>query len=288
MGLRDEHLSQLLTGLRRDPDPGLAHIVADRGVGHHQLVLIDQPFPDPQRGMTLLPRRVQILPQHRINQRLHRVQHRRRPDRHLPRRRFGRGQRLADRSPVHPMPQRQLADRHIRIIPTVPTDRFEHPDTTPNRHSSPPFRRQRRTASGGARSDRHNQPRVSQPGPNQAVTVGPNQSVISSLLSAEVHVVYGGFDQEPADVAVSGTGDLARTLLAPECSEGSVRSGRRCRCRRIGPHPSPISTASANPPRVEIPRRYPSLCAIRVPPESAASCSIRASSRSRRAEVAST
>lgn len=113
-------------------------------------------------------------------------------------------------------------------------------------------------------------------------------TVINSLLSAEVHVVYGGFDQEPADVAVSGTGDLARTLLAPECSEGSVRGGRGCRCGRIGPHPSPISTASANPARVEIPRRYPSLCAIRVHPESAASCSIRASSRSRRAEVAST
>ena len=32
---------------------------------------------------------------------------------------------------------------------------------------------------GGARSDRHNRPGVSRPGPNQAVTVGPNQSVIS-------------------------------------------------------------------------------------------------------------
>ena len=60
-------------------------------------------------------------------------------------------------------------------------------------------------------------------------------TVINSLLSAEVHVVQGGFDQEPADVAVSGTGDLARTLLAPECSEGSVRGRRRCWCRRIGP-----------------------------------------------------
>jgi len=86
---------------------------------------------------------------------------------------------------VHTVPCRQLADRHIRIIPTVPTDRFEHPDTTPNRHSGPPSRRQRRPAWGGARSDRHNRPGVSRPGPDQAVTVGPNQSVISTSNNAE-------------------------------------------------------------------------------------------------------
>lgn len=71
--------------------------------------------------------------------------------------RFARGQRLPHRTPVHPMTGRQLTDRHIRIILTFPTDRFEHPDTTPNRHSGPSHARRRtcrQPASGGARSDR--------------------------------------------------------------------------------------------------------------------------------------
>lgn len=171
--LRDEHLGQLPTRLRRDPRPGLPHIVTHRRIGHHQLVLLDQPIADPQRGMTLLARRVQIRPEHRVDQRLHRVQHRRRTHRHLPRRWLRRGEGLPHRPPVDPMPHRELADRHIRIIPPVPTDRFEHPDTTPNRHSGPPSRSSTnlpstsvrwgqirpsqppRSVAAGARSDRH-------------------------------------------------------------------------------------------------------------------------------------
>jgi len=38
-------------------------------------------------------------------------------------------QRLPHRPPVHPMPEGQLTDRHVGILPTVPTDRFEHSDT---------------------------------------------------------------------------------------------------------------------------------------------------------------
>lgn len=151
VGLRDEHLGQLPARLGGDPWPGFPHIVTDRGVRDHQLVLIQESFPDPQRGVTLLPRGVQVLPQHRVDQRLDRVQHRGGTDRHLPRRRLGRRERLADRAPVHPVPGRQIADRHIRIIPTVPTDRFEHPDTTPTRHSGHPHthrRTCRRPASG--------------------------------------------------------------------------------------------------------------------------------------------
>jgi hypothetical protein len=50
---------------------------------------------------------------------------------------------------------------------------------------------------------------------------------------------------------------------------------------------SPISTASANPVNVLIPRRQPSRCTIGVNSLSAAISAIAASSRSRRARVAS-
>ena len=162
MGLRHEHLGQLLAGLGGDPRPGLTHVVPHRRIGDHQLVLLEESFPDPQRGVTLLARRVQILTQHAVDQRLHRVQHRRRPDRHLPWRRLGRRQRLPDRAPVHPMPGRQLTDRHIRIIPTVPTDRFKHSDTTPNRHSDPSHADSTNLPSTGVRV-----------GPDQTVTTAP-------------------------------------------------------------------------------------------------------------------
>ena len=161
MGLRHEHLRQLLAGLGGDPRPGVADIVTDRRVGDHQLVLLEQPHPDPQRRMTLLPRGGQVFAQHRVDQRLHRVQHRRHPLRHLPRRRFRRRQRLPDRAPVHPMPDRQLTDRHIRIIPTVPTDRFEHLDTTPTRHAGLP------TTLDGQPVDQR------EVGPDQTVTTAP-------------------------------------------------------------------------------------------------------------------
>ena len=51
---------------------------------------------------------------------------------------------------------------------------------------------------------------------------------------------------------------------------------------------SPISTANANPVRVPIPRRQPSLRTSGVNSQSAAICSITVSSRRRRARVAMT
>jgi hypothetical protein len=35
-------------------------VIADRRLGHLRAVLVDQPLPDPLRGMTLLPRRLPI------------------------------------------------------------------------------------------------------------------------------------------------------------------------------------------------------------------------------------
>jgi len=51
---------------------------------------------------------------------------------------------------------------------------------------------------------------------------------------------------------------------------------------------SPISTANANPVRVEIPRKHPSRRTTGVHAESAANSAIRASRRSRRATMFNT
>src|SRR5664280_2832451 len=111
------------------------------------------------------------------------------------------------------MTRRQLTNRHIGIIPTVPTDRFEHPDTTPTRHSGLPHARRRITVDqrgGGARSDRHNRPGVSHPGPDRTVTVGPNQSVISTQLLLLIDGVAGRVVVQGSDAASEAVADATR------------------------------------------------------------------------------
>ena len=78
MRLRDEPALNSATGLRGDLGSAPGHVVAHRGIGHLELMLIDQPGQHPPRGVTLLAGRIQVLAQHRVNQRLGRIQPRRR------------------------------------------------------------------------------------------------------------------------------------------------------------------------------------------------------------------
>ena len=109
LGLRHvpRHAARPRPVLRLDLGPPRPRVPAHIRIRHRHLVLIGQPLPDPPRGMPLLTRRVQVLPQHRVDQPRHRSQHRGLPHRRLPRRRHRRRQRLPHHPPVHPMPARQ-------------------------------------------------------------------------------------------------------------------------------------------------------------------------------------
>ena len=74
--------------------------VTDAGLGHHRSFLLQQPLPDPASGVTLFPRRLQVLDQPTPDRGLIRAQHRRRPGRRLPGRRDRVSQRLTDRAAV--------------------------------------------------------------------------------------------------------------------------------------------------------------------------------------------
>ena len=76
-------------------------------------------------------------------------------------------------------------------------------------------------------------------------------------------------------------------LLPEECSAG-VSPTNEAMLAPVKRVQSPISTARANPVRVLIPRRQPSLVTVGVNGEAAAIASIAASSRSRRALTATT
>ena len=120
MGLRDEPRFDAPARLGPDLRAAPGHVVTHRRVPQlAHAVLIDQTRQHPADGVTLLAPRREILPQHRIDQRLGRVQLRRRPRRCLPRRRLHGRQRLADREAVHPVPVRQRPDR--QLLPAVIT-----------------------------------------------------------------------------------------------------------------------------------------------------------------------
>ena len=87
--------------------PTRTHIPADLTLRHHRAVLLDQPLPDPPRGMALLARRLPIALKPRVDQRVIRTQLRRRPrHRRALHRRHRRRERLPHRPPMNPMPGR--------------------------------------------------------------------------------------------------------------------------------------------------------------------------------------
>ena len=103
VNLRDEHLGD------RPPQLALArpHILTHRNLGNISTMLIDQPPPDPPRGMPLLTRRVPISQQPPVDHRPIRAElrrwtaHRRALDR-----RHRRHQRITHRPAMHAMPHR--------------------------------------------------------------------------------------------------------------------------------------------------------------------------------------
>lgn len=153
MGLRHERLLNTSTGLGVDLHPPHPHVVPHRRVRDGvNVVLVDQAGQHPPGGMPLFTRSGQVLPQHRVDQRLDRIQLRRRLRPALTRRRHRRGQRLPHRPPMHPIPPGQRPNRQIFPL-AVPTDRFEQ--THPAQSQPGPFRwRQvrssRQTGRGGA------------------------------------------------------------------------------------------------------------------------------------------
>ena len=185
MGLRHRHLDPVQPQL--DLPPG--DIPRDRHLGQARAVLGDQPLPDPPRGMPLLAWHLPISDQPAVDDIGIRVDRRPRPQRiRLARRRNRVAQRLADRPPMHPMPIRQLPDRHLLIVSPVPPDLLEQLHSRPH-HSRPPRRRQRRTDpnQGGAnirddtlhppptasppRRGQHSRRTTTQPGPTQVTTL---------------------------------------------------------------------------------------------------------------------
>lgn len=69
--LRNERLNGTAAGCRPDLTPAHRDVVADHAVGDGAgLMLLKQPVEDAFRGVSLLARRVQINPQHLVNQRL--------------------------------------------------------------------------------------------------------------------------------------------------------------------------------------------------------------------------
>ena len=105
LGLRHVSLQgpRLPPRLRLDLRTAARHVLRHVRVRHARVMLVPQPLPGPPGGMPLLARRVQVLPQHRVDQRRDRVPRGRRPLWHLPRRRHRRRQRLPHHPPVHPV-----------------------------------------------------------------------------------------------------------------------------------------------------------------------------------------
>src|SRR5262249_5022595 len=109
--------------LGQDLPAAPSDIITHRRIRHPDTVLIDQPGHHATGGMALLAGRVEISPQHRIDQRFGRIQTRRRERTPLTRRRHRGLQRLTDRAPVHPVTGSELADPHT-IAPGIAADRL--------------------------------------------------------------------------------------------------------------------------------------------------------------------
>ena len=137
------------------------HVLPHRRLRDLGAVLVDQPPPDPPRGVTLLPRRHPIGLKPRVDQRPIRPQPRRRPThRRTLRRRQRRSQRLPHRPPMNPIPLRQRPDRQPLPI-AIPPDLLELLHPRPHPHWRLPLELDeprtlgRRSDGGGASSSHH-------------------------------------------------------------------------------------------------------------------------------------
>lgn len=146
--LRDVDLLRRPARLGPDLRPAHVHVVPHRRVRDlGQLVLLDQPGMDPPRGMPLLARRRQVLPQHAVDQRLGRVQPRRRTVRRCTPYRSA-SPRIDSSSR---RASRRIASNSSTLDRTLRPSHTHAPTTTPN-------------SADGATPDRHNHPGVSTSG----------------------------------------------------------------------------------------------------------------------------
>ena len=109
--------------------PPAAHVLAHRDLGQLGVMLVDEPLPDPARRVALLARRRAVGDEPLVDQRPIRPELRRCPALgRLARRRQRRGERLAHGATVHPVTQRQRADRQALAV-ALSTDLLEelHP-----------------------------------------------------------------------------------------------------------------------------------------------------------------
>src|SRR5215204_3361397 len=120
MALRHHHLPPVSADLNLQPGNQAPHA----RLAHPCAFLLDQPLPDPARGLPLLPWRRQIRDQPAPDRRHISTQHRRRPRRRLTRRRDRINERLPDRATMHPVPVRERPDRQT-LITTITSDTFE-------------------------------------------------------------------------------------------------------------------------------------------------------------------
>jgi len=121
MLLTDEDLSV------HDPqlDPTQTDVARHGHLRHDRAVLGDQSLPDPPRSVSLLLRGFLVPNQPGVDQFSPRID--RRPCTRwiqLPRWRHRRGERLTHRAAVHPVPDRELADRHL-LEPPITADLLE-------------------------------------------------------------------------------------------------------------------------------------------------------------------
>ncbi len=211
--LRHEPLQALRPPLplRLDLRAAAGHVLRHVRVRRLRVVLVAQPDPHAPGGVPLLARRVQVLRQHRVDQRRHRVPPGRGPLRDLPRGRHRRRQRLprragapraSGRSPGPPSPAGDPPGPQRTVppcpVPSAPRER----ETTECDH----YPRSRTTCPATSSACRRkpaprpgpNQRRTNPPGPlpggaKSKEKVGPFQSD-TAIRHLSLHVTIIGVD----------------------------------------------------------------------------------------------
>lgn len=124
MFLRHEDLHRSPPGLDANLRPAALHILADRRIRNHRLVLINQTVKDSLGGMALLPRSIKIRDEHLIDHGPEPVQSRRRAGGNLAGWRLSGREGLSDRPSGNMMLSGKRADRPS-FDACVPTDPCE-------------------------------------------------------------------------------------------------------------------------------------------------------------------
>ena len=191
-------------------------------------MLSHQPAEDPLHRVHLLARRIQVRPQHLIDNRLERIQAGLAGRQLLTRLRPRRRQRLTNHPAVHVVLPRQSAHRQA-LRPGIPADRREQLDLGLRRHKRPPH--------AG-----HADP------PTTRSTVGPQltkPAPPAPRVGPELTYRWGrNSPAEPAPAARPGTACSRRTTPVP--FQGLRKSGAEHQGRRTSPRRDDAAGESAS------------------------------------------